>query len=142
MSSNIFKKIFDKLRPTIRVDPNGSISMALEFQETLSEDHIDERIGKLSKARNYLLETVQAIDQLEAEAQERKSEVLTLREHVELLETDKKASEQILSMNQESVGRLLQKANKQTSRRSMIIGIIIGLFTGFISSYAVWFLTR
>ncbi|MCK4642529.1 hypothetical protein KAU32_02710 [bacterium] len=138
---NIFVKILSRFKPSIRIGSDGTPVFSIDFQESLTAVKVDERIANLSKVHHDLLEAAQATEQLHQEAIATKEDLSTLRDRVERLNKDKKTSETVLSLDQESLARLLADANKLLKGRSVLVGILIGLITGFLSSWAVWYLT-
>lgn len=138
---NFISDIVSRIRPTIKIGSDGTSTVSIEFQQSLTANNVDERIARLSQVHRDLLAAAQAVEALQEEANVRKSEVEVLRESVDRLSKDKDVSAAVLTLDQESIARLFANANKRLQSRSIWLGIIIGLVTGFLSSLAVWYLT-
>ena len=127
---DLISRFIQRLQPTVEVGPDGAVKVGVHLRESLSDAAIDERIQNLEKTRLDLLGAVSAVEQLEKEAKERKVEVQSLRQNVEQLKTDEKTAKTVLQVDQASFARVLNAATAATARRSVIIGIVIGLVTG------------
>jgi len=118
------------------------ISYEVTFDDLVSSKNVDERIARLGEIRQDLQGAIEAVENLEAEALERKSEVAQLQQSVEKLEEDKNTAEAILKVPEEAFSRLLARASARSRIRGIIEGAIIGFITGALSSWLVWYLTK
>jgi hypothetical protein len=117
------------------------ISYEVPIDELLNSKNIDERITRLGEIKRDLQGAIEAVDGLQAEALERKSEVEHLQHTVQQLEEDKNTAETLLKMPEESFARLLVRAGSRGRIRGIVEGLVIGLLTGALSSFLVWYLT-
>lgn len=113
--------------------------VGIEFEESKT---IDERIARLGEIKGDLEGAIKAVDELEKEALERKTEVELLQESVQKLEKDKDAVESLLKIPEDSFSRILSRATSKSRMKGIIEGIIIGFVTGTLSSFLVWYLTK
>ena len=105
-------------------------------------EDVDTRIKKLSQVRDDLQAAVVAVDSLRVEATQRHDEVQSLREAVTQLRQDHVTTQSLLELPKESFARVLSDASARGQLRGRIEGTIIGLLTGGVSSYIVWYLTK
>lgn len=103
---------------------------------------IDERIARLGEIKGDLEGAIKAVDELQKEALERKTEVEILQESVKNLEKDKDTAESLLKIPEDSFSRILSRATSKSRIRGIIEGAIIGFVTGTLSSFLVWYLTK
>ncbi|MEJ8569695.1 hypothetical protein [Elongatibacter sediminis] len=106
-----------------------------------AEPTIDERLAKLSKIKEDLGEATRAVDELEQSALVAKREANQLEEEVNRLREDKEVAEKILKSPEDAFSRLLARAAAKGRGRGLLEGIVIGLLTGGISSWLVWYFT-
>lgn len=136
----------NKLRQLAR---NARLRVSLPFfsyevtvDDVLNSKDVDDRIKRLSTIRSDLEETIQAVAELQSEALRNKKEADELKTTVEQLKEDKITTEAILQVPEDSFVRVLSKASSRGRLRGIFEGIAIGLVTGAISSYFIWYLTK
>lgn len=115
------------------------VGVGIEFEESKT---IDERISRLAEIKGDLEGAIKAVDELQQEALEKKTEVEKLQESVQKLEKDKDAVESLLKIPEDSFSRILDRATSKSRKRGIIEGIIIGFVTGTLSSFLVWYITK
>ena len=127
---------------------NSKLSLSLPFfryeldlTQALDPTSVDERISRLDQIRNDLNGAIEAVIELQAEAQENKKEADNLRDAVQRLEQDKETVETLLKIPEESFSRMLTRANSKARIRGIIEGTLIGFTTGALSSWFIWYLT-
>ena len=128
---------------------NSKLSVSLPFlryeidlAQALDPKTVDERIARLDQIRNDLNAAVEAVVELQSEAQDNKKEAEELRKAVQQLEQDKITAEKLLQVPEESFSRMLARANAKARLRGLIEGSVIGFTTGALSSLFIWYLTR
>ena len=111
--------------------------------------NVDERIAKLERIKDDLVAATEAVTTLQEEAEASKAETQKLQAMIADLESDrqtalkdKDAAEQLLALPEDSVARLILKANARDKGRALFQGIAIGLTTGVVSSGLVWYFTN
>lgn len=114
----------------------------MDLAEALNPKTVDERIARLDQIRNELTGAIEAVAELQREAQQNKEEAESLRESVKQLEQDKNTVETLLRVPEESFARMLARANTRARFRGWVEGSVIGLVTGIASSSFVWYLTK
>ena len=114
----------------------------IDLAQAIDPKTVDERIARLDQISNDLNAAVEAVAELQREAQNNKKEAEELREAVEQLEQDKVTAETLLQVPEESFSRILARANAKARTRGLIEGSIIGFTTGALSSLLVWYLTK
>jgi hypothetical protein len=117
------------------------IAFELEKKIEFNNKEIEERIIQLDDIKSKLIEAADAINQISTDSKQKKVELEELIKKYQEIKQDKDESEKLLQLNKDSFGRILTSTNKQTERRSILIGIIIGFVTGTLSSLLVWYLT-
>ena len=105
-------------------------------------EDVDARIKKLSQVRDDLQAAVIAVDSLRVEATQRHDEVHKLRDAVAQLKQDHQTTQTLLEVPKESFARVLSEVSARDKLRGRIEGVVLGLITGGVSSYAVWYLTK
>jgi vesicle coat complex subunit len=137
------KKIIDFLKK------NSKISLSLPFvryemdlSQALDSRTVDERLARLDQIRTDLGAAVDAVTELQREAQDNKKEAEVLREAVTRLEQDKVTAETLLQVPEESFTRMLARASSKGRGRGILEGSIVGFTTGALSSLAVWYITK
>ena len=128
---------------------NTKLSVSLPFlryemdlAQALDPKTVDERIARLDQIRSDLSGAIDAVTELQREAQDNKKEAESLRESVKQLEQDKVTAETLLKLPEESFARMLARANSRARIRGMLEGTAIGFVTGALSSLLVWYLTK
>jgi hypothetical protein len=106
-------------------------------EELLNRQSVDERIQKLEKVRQDLLDAVDAVKSLEDEAHKNKKELEELNVQLNKLREDKQTTEQLLELPQQSFARVLDKASKGAQWRGLIIGLVLGILASLIASW-IW----
>ncbi len=91
---------------------NTKVSVSLPFlryeidlAQAIDPKTVDERIARLDQISNDLNAAVEAVTELQREAQNNKKEAEELREAVEQLEQDKVTAEALLQVPEESFSR-------------------------------------
>ena len=120
----------------------AGLSFNLPIDELLNPKTIDQRIQRLSTLKTDLQDSIQAIEELEFEAKEKKTELTILEKRIKQLTEDKTSTETLLQISSESLGRILATAERKSRVNGIIVGIVIGLITGGVSSYIVWLITK
>jgi hypothetical protein len=127
----------------------GKLSLSLPFlryemdlRQIWDSRPVDQRIAQLDLIRADLTAAVDAVAELQREAQDNKREAERFREAVEHLEQDKVTAETLLKVPEDSFTRLLIRANSKARIRGLLEGIIVGFATGVLSSYLVAYLTK
>jgi len=139
--------IFDflsRLTPKITLDPNsGSTSLVIELDKKieLNNKEIEDRINQLDEIKEKLIKAANAIDHISNESKQKKTELDQIKIKLDQINQEKETVEKILEVDKESFTRLLISTNKRTEKNSILIGIIIGFFTGTFSSLFVWWMT-
>lgn len=118
------------------------ISYEITADDFLSPGDIDERIEKLGTIKQDLLASIAAIEELQADAQDKKRQVDELQAAVQRLEQDRATVETMLHVPEESFARVLSRAAARGRWKGLAEGAIIGFLTGAASSFAVWYLTK
>lgn len=103
---------------------------------------LDERLSKLAKIQDDLNEALTAVAELQDSAQTAKKEATTLEKEVLRLKEDKALAEELSKAPEEAFGRLFHRASAKGRGRGLIEGTVIGLITGCLSSWVVWYLTK
>lgn len=125
-------KFFSGIRFRFRLFP---FPFEIDFTEMLSSKSVDERISKLSKIHDDLLDAVEAVNELEKEAELNKTEIEKAKSKIAELQGDQEATKELLKISEPAFARVLKKATKKTRWTSMIIGFILGIFASLIASY-------
>jgi hypothetical protein len=130
--------IKDKLLRNSRIRI-GLLGFSYEItpEELLNRQSVDERIQKLEKVRQDLLDAVDAVKSLEDEAHKNKKELEELNVQLNKLREDKQTTEQLLELPQQSFARVLDKASKGAQWRGLIIGFVLGILASLIASW-IW----
>lgn len=105
------------------------------------ESTLDERLQKLVKIQEDLGEAMQAVSDLQKSALTSKKEAIALEQEVSRLREDRAVAEELIKVPEEAFARLLSRASAKGRGRGLLEGIAIGLLTGIVSSYLVWYLT-
>lgn len=114
----------------------------MDLAQALDQKTVDERIARLDQIRSDLNGAIDAVTELQREAQDNKKEAESLRQSVKQLEQDKFTAEALLSVPEESFARMLARANSRARIRGLLEGAAIGFVTGALSSWLVWYLTK
>lgn len=114
----------------------------IDLGQALDQRTVDERIARLDQIRTDLSGAIDAVTELQREAQDNKKEAQQLREAVERLEQDKVTAETLLKVPEDSFARMLARVNSKARMRGLLEGALIGLTTGVASSWIVWYLTK
>jgi len=138
MGHSYFKKLRDALLSSRLRISIPFLAYEIDVSRLLDTQSIDERLQRLSLVKNDLQVAVQAIRELEKEAEERKEEAELLERAVRDLEQEKSAAEAILDLPREAVARLMQEA----ASKGRVRGLLEGFLTGVLSSLLVWLLTN
>jgi chromosome segregation ATPase len=105
------------------------------------EPTIDERLRKLAKIQEDLGEALQAVSELQESAVTSKKETEALGQEVDRLRQDKATVEELIKVPEEAFSRLMSRASAKGRGRGLLEGISVGLLTGIISSWLVWYFT-
>lgn len=123
---------------------NSKIRISLPFisyeitpEELLSRESVDARIAKLEKVRGDLLDAVDAVKSLEAEAHKSKDELTHLNEQLSTLKKDKETTEELLKLPQDSFARVLDRASRGAQWKGLIIGFLLGILASLIATW-IW----
>lgn len=103
---------------------------------------VDERVAKLAAIQSDLQAAIEAVKALQKSAADSKAEAEALQATIARLQQDKQAAEDLAKVPQEAFARLLHTANARARGRGLLEGLGVGLTTGFISSFLVWYLTK
>lgn len=114
----------------------------MDLGQALDPRTVDERIARLDQIRTDLSGAIDAVTELQREAQDNKKEADHLREAVDRLEQDKITAETLLKVPEDSFARMLARANSRARVRGLVEGALIGFMTGALSSLLVWYLTK
>ena len=114
----------------------------MDLGQALDPRTVDERIARLDQIRADLGGAIDAVTELQKEAQDNKREASQLREAVDRLEQDKITAETLLKVPEDSFARMLGRANSKARLRGLLEGSAIGFTTGAISSLLIWYLTK
>lgn len=114
----------------------------MDLSQALDARTVDERLARLDQIRTDLGAAVDAVTELQREAQDNKKEAEALREAVTRLEQDKVTAETLLQVPEDSFARMLARANSKARVRGIVEGAVIGFTTGALSSLVVWYLTK
>ena len=114
----------------------------MDLGQALDPRTVDERIARLDQIRADLSGAIDAVTELQREAQDNKKEAEQMRQAVERLEQDKVTAETLLKVPEDSFARILGRANSRARLRGLLEGSLIGLTTGAASSWLVWYLTK
>jgi len=117
-------------------------AITFDFNEISNTSSVDEQIAKLGQIQTDLRAAINAVDLLKNEADSKKIEAEQLRIAVENLKQEQETVKTLLTLREDPLIRLLVKANSKGRARGIWEGIIIGLCTGGISSYLIWFFTK
>jgi hypothetical protein len=126
----------------LRITGVNLFGVQVNLDELLRSQDVDERIAKLSEIKRDLEAAVFAVSSLQAEAETKKTEVETLRSAAKQAVEDEQTAEKLLTVPEESLARVIAKANARGRSRGVVEGILIGLLTGAGSSFLVWYLTQ
>ncbi len=131
------------------IKKSSKISLSLPFlryemdlSQGLDTRTVDERLARLDRIRADLGAAVDAVAELQREAQDNKKEAEVLREAVTRLEQDKMTAEALLQVPEDSFIRMMARANSKARIRGIVEGSVIGFTTGALSSLAVWYVTK
>jgi len=102
---------------------------------------IDARLKKLDSIKGDIEAAVEAVTEIQRDARLSKEKTESLQKEILALKADKQAAEAILQAPRDSVVKLLGTAISNDRRKGRIEGVLIGLVTGAVSSWAIWFLT-
>ncbi|HDO1310024.1 hypothetical protein ACE1B4_02190 [Aeromonas veronii] len=105
------------------------------------EPTVDERLQKLTKIQEDLGEVLLAVSELQRSALTSKQEAADLELEVSQLREDRAVAEELIKVPEEAFARMLSRASAKGRGRGLFEGITVGLFTGIVSSYLVWYLT-
>lgn len=105
------------------------------------EPTVDERLRKLAKIQEDLNEALQAVSELQTSALTSKKEAAALEQEVSRLRQDKAVAEELVKVPEEAFSRLLSRASAKGRGRGLLEGVVVGLGTGILSSWLVWYFT-
>lgn len=94
------------------------ITYEVRFNDVLGGRSADERIEKLDQIKTDLVAATDAVDILKEEAIVAKRQAEELIETVGKLQEDKKAAEKVLTVPEEALARLLDRANSRGRARA------------------------
>ena len=103
---------------------------------------VDARIARLDHIKKDLDGALEAVTELQLEARNNKRAAEELQQEIDSLEKDKQTAESLLQAPQESLERFFDRINSKDRNRGRLEGVAIGLITGALSSYIVWYLTK
>lgn len=102
---------------------------------------IDARLKKLDSIKWDIEAAVEAVTEIQRDARLSKEKTESLQKEILALKTDQEAAEAMLQAPRDSVVRFLGTAISNDRRQGRIEGVLIGLVTGALSSWVIWFLT-
>ena len=135
MAAEIVSRLFAALPPgllpfSIRIDP--------------ATRSIEQRVARLDEARNALMESLQAIDELRDEADRNKHDLARVLDELSAARVDREAAERELSTVKEAVNvdvevfrSIARIPNEAQVRRERLIGFTTGVLASVIAS-AIW----
>ena len=103
----------------------------------LNHESVDERISKLEKVRSDLMDAVNAVESLQEEAASNKKELEKVSEQLEKLKEDKKTTENLLELPQQSFARVIDKASRAAQWKGILVGFIFGILASLIATW-IW----
>jgi chromosome segregation ATPase len=106
-----------------------------------AEPSADERIKKLAEIQSDLQAAVAAVGELQESATKSKKESDQLQSEIARLREDRAVAEDLMKVPEEAFARMLSRASAKGRGRGLMEGIVVGLFTGVISSLVVWYFT-
>ena len=116
---------------------NSRVSVSLPFlryeldlNQALDPAQVDERIARLDQIHADLKAAAEAVQELQREARDNRTEAESLRAAVRQLEQDKVTAETLLQVPEDSFSRMLARANSRARIRGIVEGLAIGLVTG------------
>jgi septal ring factor EnvC (AmiA/AmiB activator) len=98
--------------------------------------------SRSSGVREDLRAAVEAVEELQSKALQNKKEHDDLKATIDQLKEEKATTETLLQVPEDSLARVLARANSRGRTRGIIEGGILGLLTGSRSSLLVWYLTK
>jgi hypothetical protein len=132
----------DQLRTGRVTSIPGGPEAAIPANEYLSSKDIEERIAKLGDIRRDLAAAVLAVEALQFDAGIKKQEHDKLKKLLIDLDADRRTAEAVLRVPEDSLARLIDRANKKGCLRGIFDGVAIGFLTGVLSSLCVWYFTQ
>lgn len=102
---------------------------------------IDARLKKLDSIKGDIEAAVEAVTEIQRDARLSKEKTESLQKEIIALKADKEAADAMLQAPRDSVVKFLGAAISNDRRQGRIEGVLIGLLTGALSSWAIWFLT-
>lgn len=124
----------------MRISFDGT-SFYLSFEQEQTERSIDERIAKIDLAKANLLEGLQAIDELKAEAERNKKEVEIAVEQVNRLERNKidlqselAAIKTVVQTDVSAFRRVAGVLGPAEIRRERLLGFFSGVVASLVAS--------
>ncbi len=126
----------------VRITGVNIFGVQVNLDELLRSSDVDERIERLSEVKRDLEAAVEAVSVLQAEAVSKKAEVETLRSAAKQAAEDRETAEKLLTVPEESLARVIAKANSRGRVRGILEGALVGFLTGAGSSYLVWYFTQ
>lgn len=134
---NVVKAIRKKMKGmVVEFDPVNT-TIRLHLTEEINDRTLDDRLARLSKIKLELTEAVDAVSQLESEANTRVQEVHSLRAAVEKLEFNKVETEKIVNINEEVFSDILAKATKKGNILNLCYGFVLGCCASLLAAY-IW----
>lgn len=103
---------------------------------------VDARLARLDHIKKDLDGALEAVTELQLEARSNKRAAEELQQKIDSLEKDKQTFESLLQAPEESLERFFDRINSKDRNRGRLEGVAIGLVTGALSSYIVWYLTK
>lgn len=110
--------------------------------DLLEQPSVDERIKKLYTIKDDLEKAMEAVDEMTNEAITKQGELQRIRTDIEELSKDKSTLVNVLMQEESSLFRIIKKATSRGQWVGIIEGLIIGIITGCISSYLIWYITQ
>lgn len=118
----------------------------LDFTETKAKKTYDDRVRRLDDAREALSESLQAIDELAADAEKARSEYAQVVEALKVATESKQDAERTLAhiraITNNDVGAFQLLAGVPNVRRERLIGFISGIVASTLVTVAFWFAQR
>jgi len=136
---NLFRWFPYKIR--LLFDPAIDNVNITVYSRSLSDDAAIV-VRQLGEVQDSLRTALAGIESVRVDALERTREAEELRDQVAKLNDDQQAAEAMLSVSEESVARLIARANRRGAWKGRIEGVVIGFLSGVSSSILVWWFTK
>ncbi len=95
----------------------------------------DNKIKRLEKIHDELVDTLDYVNELSSEAKAHKKHIDELNLEIKNLEEDKKSTETILQQPEESISRIINKANSKNRIRGIVEGFCLGILGSIVASF-------